>query len=172
MMMFTKVFYDVYKGIFDCSFPKITKRRSYRLTPRNEWMTKGLVVSCNKKSKLYKKYRQHPTATNKEKYSIYRNRLKSLLKKSEQRYYAQKFNLYTGDMRKTWNLIGLSINKTKLKNLNKVFLIDGVETKDEFTVADKFNQFFVNIGKNLATSIPDPLNHFSTYLKSPILDSM
>jgi len=35
-------------------------------------------------------------------------------------------------------------------------------------VADKFSTFFVNIGKNLSTT----LNHFSSYLKSPIADLM
>jgi len=49
------LFYNVYKDFFDTCFPKVTKKLSYRMTPRKEWMTKGLIVSCNKRSKLYKK---------------------------------------------------------------------------------------------------------------------
>ena len=166
------LFYNVYKDIFNKCFPKITTRRSYRMTPRHEWMTKGLIVSCNKKSKMYKKYRQHPTQANKDKYIVYRNKLKSLLKKAERTFFAEKFKSYTGDMRKTWNLIGLTLNKTKLKLLTSTFLIDGVETNNKSVVADRFNKFFVGVGKNLASSIPESSAHFSTYLKSPILESM
>src|SRR6266496_5287677 len=83
-----RLFYNGYKDIFDCCFPKVTRKRSYRKTPHNEWMTKCLIVSCNKKSKLYKKYRLNPTGPNKGKYVAYRNKLKSVLKKAERKLFA------------------------------------------------------------------------------------
>jgi len=56
----------------------------------------------------------------------------------------KSFHFFGGDMRKTWALIGLSLNKTQFKILHSSFLIDGIETNDRSVVADKFNKFFVN----------------------------
>jgi len=53
-------------------------------------------------------------------------------------------------MQKTCTLIGLSLNKTKLQIIRSSFLIDGVEINDRSVVADKFNNCFVNIGKNIS----------------------
>ena len=165
-------FFNVYKHLFDKCFPLVTRHHSYRMTPRNEWMTKSLIKSCNKKSRLYKKYRLHPTVANKDRYVAYRNKLKTVLKKAERSFFAEKFNSYTGDMRRTWNLIGLSLNRTKFKAINSSFIVDGIVIDDGKTVADKFNEFFVNIGISLSKSISESPNHFSAYLKSPISDSM
>jgi len=80
---------------------------------------------------------------------------KGLMEKSGANIFSEKFSSFAGDMRKTWTLIGLSLNQTKLKILHNSFLIDGVETSDRSVVADEFNNYFVNIGKNLSTSIPE-----------------
>jgi len=63
-------------------------------------------------------------------------------------------------MQKTWTLIGLSLNTTKLKNFHSSFLIDNIETNDRSVVADKFNNLFVNIGKNVSASIPAVFKSF------------
>ena len=48
-------------------------------------MTQGLLRSCNKRSKLYKKYKISKKVEDKLKYIKYRNKLKSLLKKAEKK---------------------------------------------------------------------------------------
>ena len=102
-----------YRYFFDMCFPEKYVKSSYRQQPRHEWMTKGLVKSCNRKSKLYKQYRKNNNIENKTKYITYRNKLKTLLYKAERQFYSNKFNLMAGDMRKTWRLINVIIKKNK-----------------------------------------------------------
>ena len=45
----------MYNKAFDNYFPEKLVKLSNRMTPRHDWMTKGLMKSCIKKSKLYRK---------------------------------------------------------------------------------------------------------------------
>jgi len=49
-------FIDIYLLAFNKHFPEKLVKKNRRTTPINEWMTKGLLRSCNKRSKLYQKY--------------------------------------------------------------------------------------------------------------------
>ena len=100
----------VYKKAFDKCFPEKTVKLSNRMTPRHDWMTKGLMKSCVKKSKLYRKYCKNRTKENKKRYITYRNNLKKILRLSEIRFYKDKFNLTMGNMKETWRLVGLVLN--------------------------------------------------------------
>ena len=62
-----------------------------RMTPRHEWMTKGLMKSCVRKSNLYRKYCKNRTKYNKDRYTKYRNKLKNLLLNAEKDFYSEKF---------------------------------------------------------------------------------
>lgn len=158
-------FSNEYKHIFNTFFPEKVAKRSNKMTPRHEWMTKGLIKSCNRKSKLYKTYRQNSTTENKHRYITYRNRLKSLLKKAERNFYCEKFSFCVGDMKKTWKLIGSVLNKNKLHSTVESFIVNGVLTDNKLEIVDRFNDYFINVGTNLASSIPCSSRSFSYYLK-------
>ena len=68
-------------------------------------MTKGLARSCAKKEKLYKTYIKNPSDANTKKYKTYRNKLKTLIRTTEKKYYEEKFIQATDDMKKTWKII-------------------------------------------------------------------
>ena len=74
------VFIDIYKTLFDKFFPLKIIKYSHKMTVRKEWMTKGLLESCHKKFKLYKKYRRHNKEDDKKRYITYHNKLKTLLR--------------------------------------------------------------------------------------------
>ena len=76
-------FADVYKSIFNKHFPENNIKLTNRMTPRHPWMTKGLMKSCIKKSKLYRKFCNKRTPANKQKYTNYRKYLKRLLDKDK-----------------------------------------------------------------------------------------
>jgi hypothetical protein len=52
-------FHSKYTSLFRSHFPGKLVRKGHRLTPRQEWMTDGLVKSCVKKAKLFKKYKKN-----------------------------------------------------------------------------------------------------------------
>ena len=63
-------FFCVYKDAFEFFFRNNLKA-FHKMTPRHEWMTKGLLKSSNKKSKLYKKYRLSNPPESKKKFITY-----------------------------------------------------------------------------------------------------
>ena len=73
------------KRIFNDSFPvrKIKKRYRNRLP----WLTEGLRKSIKHKNKLHRNYLRFQTRHNKKLYSIYNNKLKTILKKTEKDHY-------------------------------------------------------------------------------------
>ena len=56
-------FIDIYSNLYNKHFP-IKRKPPSRLKPRQEWITAGLIWSCNTKSKLYKQYKLNPSTLN------------------------------------------------------------------------------------------------------------
>jgi hypothetical protein len=68
------IFIEKYKSLYETSFPKIKFLPKKRQEIKQPWMTKALLKSCIKKSRLYKKYMKAPTQENKTKFVTYRNK--------------------------------------------------------------------------------------------------
>ena len=113
--------------LFNTYFPMQKFRLNKTNSPRSEWITKGLIKSCKKRSKLYKQYQLDPlNSTKKDRYLIYRNKLNSLLRKAERDYYNQKLISFNGNLSKTWKTIRQIINKTKADNFLGSLLLMGI----------------------------------------------
>ena len=50
-------------------------------------------------------------------------------------------------MKKTWKIISESLNKNSRNLVPDTMLIDGVECSDRKKIAEKFNSYFVSVGK-------------------------
>ena len=58
-------------------------------------------------------------------------------------------------------------NNNRISDVLRSFRVDGVDIVDKKLIVEKFNDYFVNIGNTLASSIPSTPKVFSEYLKSP-----
>ena len=66
-------------------------------------------------------------------------------------YYSNKLNELKGNLRLTWKLINEIINKKKSRSeLPSNFLKEDNLISDPLEIANYFNEYFVNIGPNLA----------------------
>lgn len=138
-------FLKIYSLAFNNFFPEKYIKLSRKKVPINEWMTKGLLKSCNTKSKLYKKYKKSKSPIDKEQYIVYRNKLKMLILKTKKNYYFTKFKTFSGSLRHTWKLLG-SIVKNKLTlDISKTYLDNDRHLTDKLEIVNKFNEYFVNI---------------------------
>jgi hypothetical protein len=158
-------FIKSYQLIFDQHFPEKNFKCCNKMMPRNEWITKGLMKSCIRKSKLYKCYCQNRTKANKDKYVAYRNKLKILLSKAEKKFYLDKFSTLAGNLRLTWKLLNSITNKSNGCSFHDTFQCEGVSTSDKYIIVDKFNDYFVKIGSQLAANVASSSKEFSSYLK-------
>ena len=82
-------------------------------------MTQGLMRSCNMKSKLYKKYKLNPTIINENMYKKYKNKLKQLLFKREEKYYAEQIAICSGNLKQIWKILGSLLGSGKGKSFIK-----------------------------------------------------
>ena len=98
-------------------------------------------------------------------YLDYKYKLQKLLTTQEKLYYNSLLTSHKGNMKKTWEVIKSLINKRKSKNSYNKFNINGTMIDDPNIIADKFNDFFTNIGPSLASRIPKCNVSFRNFLK-------
>ena len=129
-------------------------------------MTKGLQKSSKRKQKLYDKFLKSKTEENEKKYKAYKSLFKILKEKSKKIYYSRKLDSCNQNLKKTWDTIKEVTGKTKTfkNNIPKRMVIEGIETFDEEKIANGFNKYFIEIGPNIASSIPTSSRDFKQFM--------
>ena len=90
-----------------------------------------------------------------------RNNLKSeknaikFIKKAKPQYFDRIFTAYRTDLKKTWRTISETLCEIKKKHCDvpSRFFYDGLQLSKRKAIANAFNVYFANIGKNLAATI-------------------
>ena len=113
-------------------------------TPK-PWLTKGVSNSIKHKNKLYQKYIKKPTTENKSRYTIYRNKLTHLIRKSKQNHYTELINASKGDSKESWKVINNVLNRG-----HKRTVLPDLANGSIDDLANDLNDYFVSIGENLA----------------------
>ena len=114
------LFIGTYAKTFNKYFPEKVIRVNRKHIPLKEWITKGLLRSCNKKSQVFKRYKITSALTDKNKYIKYWNLLKSLIRKAKQSHCYDKFKSLTGDIQNTWKLLNSIIKIKPSKKLDNI----------------------------------------------------
>ena len=151
------------------------KRLSRKRAKDKPWITSGLKQSIKHKHLLYQKYIFDQTEENKTVYKIFKNKLRTMIRKAEAEYYKESFNNKTHNMKEMWKELGnlLDANKKKTSNSISKLIINNKELKNNKDIANALNEHFTTIGKNLAAKvIPQVNNSFKTYMTDPINNSL
>ena len=84
-------------------------------------------------------------------------------------YYFKQFEKYRWDIRKTWDTLKNILNKLKSKYVHlKMFLIDGHQVTNMTSIANKFNEYFIFVGFNLANATDTRgKSAYTSYLRAP-----
>ena len=96
------------------------------------------------------------------------------MKNAERNYYNDQILTNRNNIRKTWSIIETITDKNKgdQSKQTKFMLADGSVADDKLAVAEKFNDFFLNVGPNLAKKIPEqkqtPLDFLKTMMSNSI----
>ena len=137
---------------FNINFPKQTVKVNYN--NRKPWLTQGIKDSIKMKNKLYTRHLKVNTVANEVNYKSYRNKLHHVLKYAEKQHFAELLNNCQDNLKKTWQIMKNIVNKNKVRQSQTKFkLNDGSLTTDGSVISNKFNDFFINIGPNLAAKI-------------------
>ena len=152
------------------SFPKIMITGKYR--NRLPWLTEGLKTSIRHKNKLYKLSVKKPLLMNVANYERYRNKVNHLIKIAEKLHHQEMFQENKNNLTKTWSLIKNIIWKNKYTKSCGQFLDGNYTITDKAKISNMFNNFFTNIGVNLANQIPKSNHGPRKYLEGSYLHSM
>ena len=91
-------------------------------------------------------------------------------------YYIRIFNSYKRDMKKTWRTINKTLTRNKQgSELPSIFFHDDKELTNLTEIANAFNVYFANIGKNLAADIESSIStdqSYTQYLLNPTKKSV
>ena len=105
------------------------------------------------------------TLDNEKSYKDYKNLFEKIKNKAKKNYYRVKIKFFENDIRGTWKIMKEIIGKKKCNQvLPKQILVDEIVINDAKSIAEKFNEFYVNVGPNLAKKIPQSDLNFESYL--------
>ena len=155
------------------SFP--FKRLSRKRAKDKPWITTGLKESIKQKHSQYQKFIFDSSEENKVAYKIFKNKLRTVIRKAEAEYYKNVFNSKAQSMKEMWEELGNLLNtkkKNKGSSISKI-IINNKEITDGKDIANALNDHFTKIGKNLADKVKPERNHlFKNYLTNPINESL
>ena len=108
---------------------------------------KAFVISCSHEAEL--------------KYKSYNNKLMSILRFAKKAYYSKMLEKQKNNVKGIWKIVNTVINKQfNPPTYPAYFMGNDEEICDKQDIANGFNNFFTNIGPNLAKQITLPKKVF------------
>ena len=134
-------------------------------TPEAPWMTKGLMQSRKTKIRLYKIHMQNKTAETYKDHKEYQKQYYKIIKKAKTLYVNNQLKQHEGDSKKIWKTINDHTNRIS-KNTPPIrqIITGNTETSEPIKIANEFNDFFAEVGENLAKKLTIPKDTYKTYL--------
>ena len=148
--------YDTMSSIIETKKDKCLPCKNIKFNSRkhkkNSWISHGILKSIKFRNELYKKMRKSDPNT--IEYNIlstnlntYNRILKRSIRIAKRRHYQNIFNIYSGNVKKTWSMINDILHKNKQNTRLPVYFKQGEQKiSDKKDIANKFNAFFTNIG--------------------------
>ena len=157
---FVEIFLDKLKK---CC-PKENKMQGKKKRNNHPWMTTGLQNACKKKNLLYRNFIKNRTDECETRYKTYKNKLTKILKRCEREHYSNKLNEHKNNTKAVWKILNNIINKrTKPQPKPHYFTQNNAKICGKENIANGFNDFFTNVGPNLAAKIGQSDKHFKDF---------
>ena len=158
------------KNMLDKYFPLVKQSRKH--FKEKEWINEKLKTDIKKKNILYRKYICKKTENNKKQWKEANYKVTEDIRKAQTQYYRSILLNHNNNSQNLWKTFGkiLKNNKNTVK-INKIKINQKITT-DPMLITNAFNQFFTNIGNDLAKQFENQnKDAFREYLNNPILDS-
>ena len=159
-------FINIYSDAYEEAFPLKTFKVRKKLIKQEPWVTQGLIISSINKDKLFRKKLNKPTKLNIFNFTKYNKMYNKIKRTAKKIYYVNIFATHKSNSKQIWSMLRQLINKSKKSNrLPSTFIIKDTKISDPQTIAEEFNKFFSKIGQNVSDNVPNPISHYSDYLK-------
>ena len=128
------------------------------------WITKRVKECIAKKHRIFKLFKRG--MVDRGYFNLIRNKVQKIIKLSKRNHYNALFDRAKNDIRKTWQVINKSLNRSKKSTINKLEIGDNVIT-DSKNICNELNNHFASIATNRGNSNPD-LNNIPHYRESAV----
>ena len=178
IQQFNDYYTEIKNSYHECFLNKLdlSSKRNFVNKP---WISIGIAKSCDVKNKLHVDWikarkRGDPNAEVIERaYKNYRTKLTAIRRDAQTRYYKQRFEKCQGDLKKCWKVINEMRHKKKSLSFPNYIEHNRQLITDRRTIVQKFNEYFVNIAKNLNDSKPkSDFQDYCTFLKNRVEHTM
>ena len=155
--------------------PKKIRRFNKRKDKKEKWMTNELLMQINTKNDMYVDWKSN--SNNLESYQIKKINFKTYerivdkkIEETKKKYYYDTFRNHKNCMKNTWKTINETLGKNKKDSKLPTYVQhNNTIVSNPTEIANVFNDFFVNIGSNLSSTINtnDDNFTFKQYLQTP-----
>ena len=160
--------------------PKRIKKFNKRRHKKERWMTDELLAQVIKKNEMYVDWKTTPIAHpdyEKVKFNFkgYEKIVLKGIERAKRDYFDRVFLAYKCDIKRTWQVISETLNRNKRKHdMPSLFTHEGRDLVDSTEIANAFNTYFANIGKNLSSQIDqnNVIADYKQYLTSPTRETL
>ena len=138
---------DIIEDLFEKHVPlkKLSNRQvKYVNKP---WINPELLREIRTKNQAHSKYKNNPTAMNKEHFNILRNNVTRRIRQSKKEYFKKYFEKSRNDSKRMWQGINEALNQTKNKKQlpSQIKNEQGEIMEDPQNIADSFATYFEKI---------------------------
>ena len=158
-------FHNKLCAIIDTYAPEKKRKISAKKVVQDPWITRGILTSLSKQKKLYSQMLENKTETVTNKYKAYRNKLKSIIRKSRIKYFHDKCTEFRQDSKRLWQLVNKMIGREN----NKTHVIESIRSGnllkyDPYSITNTFCEFFSTVGEKYAEKFKTTTEETQTYL--------
>ena len=154
------LFYDELDRIYKTCCPIRTKEISINRL-KKPWISQQLLNDIHEKYEIFKKYKNGLVQY--DQFRNYKNELKRKINAARNKYYLHKFENCSSNTSSTWKLTNNILGRKNKSKIPPSLMHDSDEITDSKKICDVFNQYFVNVGTNLASTIHsndiNPINY-------------
>ena len=163
-------FHDIMSKLYNDCFPLKEFKIGY-LT-RKPWLTEGMKRQIKIKNRLYRRYLRSDNPEHHVIYKRFRNVLNYKLLLAERAHYDKLLNENKDNLKKSWKILKDIINKKKSSSRFSKFIVNKSITTDKQKIAEGFNDFYINVGPELAKNIPEVNCSPADLLKDRVVNNM
>ena len=156
--------------------PKIMRKYNKRKDKKEKWITSELLNQINLKNDMYVEWKSQSTSidiynSRKINFKTFERIVNKNIDTAKKKFYHDTFNSYKNNIKKTWTTINDTLGRGRNQSKLPTYIVDNEKkmTNPE-KIANTFNNYFANIGTNLASTISnDQTETYTQYLQIHLL---
>jgi hypothetical protein len=147
-------FWTIYLEIYNRTFELKRRRFNKNINKRQNFITRGILVSRNTKQNLFKKSISSPSVENIAKYKNFKTIYQRVIRAAKKLYFTSKLESNADNPKKTWETLNEILGKNRGSvNIDSVN-INGNSCSEPVEIANHFNTFFTAVGQQISDSVP------------------